>query len=83
MSVLKCVSVYDSKSESFASPFFVPTLGVASRSFVDEVKRVDPSNMLNSHPEDFELFHVGDFDTDTGVFAAQAPVHVIRAADIA
>lgn len=65
---LVCVAVFDSASQAYGRPFFVQSRGVAVRSFTDEVRRVDPNNDLNKHPEDFTLVHLGTFDDSNGSF---------------
>lgn len=50
-------------------PVFVPHLGQAIRSFGDECRRKEPGNVLATHPEDFELWHIGEYDDITGTFA--------------
>lgn len=60
------VSVRDRAANTFARPFCVPALGVAIRSFVDEVNRASPDNPLYAHPEDYDLYEVGVFDEDDG-----------------
>lgn len=69
--LLCVVAVRDSAMGMFARPFCVPTIGVAVRSFVDEVNRVDAqgNNPMNVHPEDFELWEVGTFSEEFGEFA--------------
>jgi len=61
-------AVFDSAVQSYGQPFFVPAVGAALRSFVDEVNRKAPDNNLAFHPEDFVLFHLADFDDETGEF---------------
>lgn len=68
--ILGMYSVRDRASVSFGNPMFIPSRGQALRSFSDEVNRVDANNILNTHPEDFDLFYLGDFDTNTGQFAS-------------
>jgi len=62
-------AVFDSAINSYGQPFFVPHVGSALRSFVDEVNRKAPDNQLSGHPEDFALFHLADFDDETGKFS--------------
>lgn len=75
-------AVRDSAAGVFGQPIFVPSLGVANRSFADEVNRVDANNQLNVHPEDFELFHLGEFDDVEGVLTPRKPVSLARAKDV-
>lgn len=57
-------AVYDNKIGTYAQPFFSQTISAAKRSFVDAAS--DPSTLLSKHPEDFSLFHLGEFDDSTG-----------------
>lgn len=56
----------DLKAEAFLTPFFSPTRGVAFRELSDQLKRGGDGNVLASHPEDFDLYELGGFDTDGG-----------------
>lgn len=68
MAKLMVCSVYDRALEGFSRPFFVPAIGMAVRSFSDEVNRVAPDNEMNRHPEDYSLFQLASFDDSTGEF---------------
>lgn len=57
----------DSKAEMFMTPFFAPTVGVAYRSLMDEMRRGGPENTLASHPEDYQVYRLGTFDDDIGL----------------
>jgi len=61
-------SVKDRAAEAYARPMFVPSAGVAIRSFSDEINRSDPENQLYNHPDDFDLYEFGEFDDSTGLF---------------
>lgn len=61
--VIMCVR--DIKAGAFGNPFFVSSVGQAERSFSDEINRVAEDNTMYKHPEDFELFELGSFETDT------------------
>ena len=67
MKLILC-SVYDRAADAYARPMFVPSTGVAIRSFSDEVNRSDPENQLFNHADDFDLFEFGEFDDNTGKF---------------
>lgn len=58
-------SVRDSKAEAFTRPFFAQTRGMAVRGFRDAVNG-DQNEPIAKHPEDFTLFHIGEFDELTG-----------------
>lgn len=67
MKLIIC-SVKDRAADAFGRPMFVPSTGVAIRSFTDEVNRADKDNQLFNHPDDFDLYDHGIFDDQTGKF---------------
>lgn len=77
------VSVQDRASGVFNRPFFVPHRNVAIRDFTDEVNRSAVDNQLNKHPDDFDLYLLGQFDDNTGTFISEgAPQVLVRAKDV-
>lgn len=70
---LKVVAVRDRAADAYMRPFFVPTIGMAVRSFQDEVNRSGADNPMWSHPEDYDLYELGDFDEDSGRFLCHEP----------
>lgn len=64
--ILSVVSVFDKAAAAYSRPFFVPTLGMAIRSFSDEANRADEDNPMYKHPSDYELYHLGSFDDASG-----------------
>ena len=65
---LNLCSVKDRAADAYGRPMFVPSTGVAIRSFSDEVNRADADNQLYNHPDDFDLYEFGIFDDNTGQF---------------
>ena len=65
---LNICSVKDRAADAFGRPMFVPSTGVAIRSFSDELNRSDADNQLYNHPDDFDLYEFGVFDDSTGLF---------------
>ncbi len=59
-------SIRDSAADAYGRPFFMTSVGIAIRSFTDEVNRADKENQIYMHPEDFDLFELGEFDDETG-----------------
>lgn len=53
-------TVYDVKAEVYMPPFFVPTIGLATRAFADCVNSKD--HQFGKHPHDYTLFQLGSFD---------------------
>lgn len=64
-------AVLDLASRLYGQPMFVVAIGVAVRSFVDEVNRKgEPEQApLYHHPEDFELWLLSQYDEETGKFS--------------
>lgn len=74
-------SVSDRAVGSFMRPFFAPSRGWAQRSFADEVKR--EGSEMHSHPEDYELHYLGEWDDVTARFINAPEIEVIvRAKDL-
>lgn len=67
MKLVLC-SVKDRAADAYARPMFVPSTGVAIRSFSDEINRADAENQLYNHPDDFDLYEFGEFDDNNGQF---------------
>lgn len=67
--ILQMCTIYDKRAENFGPPMCFPTLGVAERHFSDSVN--DPNNVMYKHPSDFELWAIGEWDTDTGCASSQ------------
>lgn len=80
--VLNVYSIYDEKSQSYGTPFFMATDGLAARAFSDLVK--DTTTLVGMHPEDFVLYQIGSFDDASAVLVSEdVPVFVVRASSIA
>lgn len=62
--ILRVYAVRDLKAQAFMSPFFVPTIGVALRSFAEVAN--DPKSMIGKYPSDYELFEIGLYDDQLG-----------------
>ena len=69
---LTICSVKDRAADAYGRPMFVPTTGVAIRSFTDEVNRNDSENQLFNHPDDYDLYSFGTFDDNSGLFELHA-----------
>ena len=59
-------TVYDEKAEVYLPPFFVPTLGIATRAFKDCIN--SPEHQFGKHPHDYTLFHLGEYDDSNSKF---------------
>jgi len=77
------VSVRDTAAEAFGRPMYLQSLGVAIRSFTDEVNREDKDNQLFNHPDDFDLYELGVFDDSTGKYELRDnPSVIVRGKDV-
>jgi len=74
--------VKDRATDMFGTPMFLMATGQATRSFSDEVNRKEAGNQLNMHPDDFDLYQLGTFDSESGSFLTHAPELVVRGKDL-
>lgn len=63
--ILNVYAIRDDKSEAYMQPWFAPTNGAAIRNFSDAVNQND--SPFAKHPEDYVLFHIGQYDDSRGV----------------
>lgn len=64
--ITQVCAMYDSKARAFAPPFTVVHLDIALRVFTDVANM--PNHQCSKHPEDFSLFHLGNFNDETAEF---------------
>lgn len=75
-------AVKDRAVDAFNRPLYVPTVGVAIRSFTDECNKKDSE--LHIHPEDYDLYELGSWDDATAIYTSlEAPRVIARAQDLA
>ncbi|WNK13657.1 MAG: nonstructural protein [Microvirus sp.] len=74
------VVVYDRATEAYGRPVFVNALGAAMRSFGDEAR--NPETEICKHPEDYELYLLGEYDDQDGTFSTIVPHRLARAQDL-
>lgn len=65
MTKLVVCAVRDRALDAFMQPLFVPAIGLALRSFSDEVNRSE--SPMFAHPEDYDLYEIASYDDATGV----------------
>lgn len=79
---LQIIAVHDSAAQAFGAPQFVLSTGHATRAFGDQVNS-EKEGPLKEHPQDFILFHLGEFDDGTGLFDLfPQPRQLVRGADV-
>lgn len=78
---MQLVSIRDRAADVFGVPTFVHSLGAAIRSFGDEINKKD-GNPLSGHPEDFDLYHVGEYDDNNGLVYSHEPRQIAVGKDL-
>lgn len=76
--IIHVFAVRDKKLSSFNPPMFFLTHGHAERAFGDMVNNPEAGDLFN-HAEDFDLFLLGSWDSDTGLFTCGVPSFVATA----
>lgn len=70
---MKVLAIRDRAVDAYGLPIFVVAIGQGVRSFGDEINR--EGSAYHAHPEDFDLYLLGDFDEQTGTLV---PIGVPR-----
>jgi len=68
---MNCFTVYDSAARRYLEPFFAETVEVACRMFRSLVNK--EGHQFNRFPEDYTLFHIGEYDAELGELTAMTP----------
>lgn len=80
MATLKVLAVRDRAVDSFGRPIFVLALGQGTRSFANEIN--SPQSEFNKNPEDFDLYHIGDYDDVSGTLYPCTPLMIAIGKDL-
>jgi len=74
------ISLRDAKAESFTAPKAHKTIGEAERFLQHIVNTPGEGNFLNLYPEDYDMYHLGTFDDQTGKMKLfDSPRHLSKA----
>ena len=79
--MLKIICMFDRAANIYGRPAFTPHLGAALRDFGDEINRASQDNPLYKHPDDYDLYMLGEFDEEMGRFDSKEPVLLTRGKD--
>lgn len=75
------IAVFDRGIQAYMRPFTTPHRNAALRSFTDEANREDSE--ICKHPEDYDLYQVGEFDENTGqITGLDRPELIARGQDL-
>lgn len=72
---LAVFSIFDAKAEGFMRPFSSININTATRDFGAAVTTDETD--VGKNPQDFTLFHIGTFDTLTGMQDIENPIREI------
>lgn len=75
-------AIYDKKANSFGQLFPSHTFGTAERSFKESM--MNPDSPHGKYPDDFALYHILDYEDDTGIVidSYEPPVLVVQAVQL-
>lgn len=74
--MLHIFAVRDRATDQFGTPMFLMSRGQAVRSFTDEVNRAEKDNQIFLHPDDFDLYFLGMYDSGLGRFEVGEPEQI-------
>jgi len=81
MSKQAICTVHDIKAQAYR-PVNAPTVGTAEREFIRQINEAHKENPLYMWPEDYDLYLVGNFDTETGMIESCEKVQLATGYDI-
>lgn len=77
---IQMFSIYDEKTEAYSPPFNQTHIGQAIRAFNDTA--TDQQTVINRHPQDYSLYHIGTFDDATSTMVSfNEPKFLARATE--
>lgn len=77
---MRIFRIYDTKAEQYGPLVAAHTNAEAVRQL--EVIANDPGTEIGRHPEDFLLFHVGNYSGEVAAITASEPRHIATAIDL-
>lgn len=73
-------AIKDRQLDAFMLPFPAQTNGAAIRSFGNHTK--EEGHPVAQHPDDYSLYHLGDYDDQVGKMTSlETPVKIAEASD--
>jgi hypothetical protein len=77
---MKIYAVRDRATDQYGTPMFMIGNGQAIRSFGDEMNNKE--SQLNKHSDDYDLYTLGEWDSDTGEFTTEKPKQLAIGKDL-
>lgn len=62
--ILQKFIVHDAKAQAYLRPFYIPTIGMAVRTFEETCN--ETGHEFNKWPQDYSLYHCGEWDDQSG-----------------
>lgn len=78
--IIKVYSIFDKKAETYGPPFFMLKEQMAVRAFSDISN--DMSTMLSKHPEDYELYEIGEYNDNTADIKQNSKRFIVNALSV-
>lgn len=79
----KMFAIKDRATDSFNVPFTVMTTAQAVRTFADEVNSDPQRSAIAKHPDDYDMYIVGEYDDQTAKITPLDPIErIARAKDL-
>lgn len=75
--ILNVFAIHDRVAGFYGVPFFLTSLGEARRAFADLAN--DLNTNVGRHPGDFALYHLGQFNNESGAFDMIIPEFITGA----
>lgn len=79
--ITKVYTIHDSAVKAFVTPHFARSHGEAERNFRAAVNDEKNGHLYNS-PENFTLFHIGEYDDETGIISSRAPESILSGVQV-
>jgi hypothetical protein len=67
-------SIFDAKAKAFSDPIYLPNVAIAERAF--KIAANDPTSHICQTPTDYTLFHLGEWDDETGTQTPISPLSI-------
>lgn len=68
MTTHQVLAIKDRAVDAYMRPMYWPAIGAAIRAFGDEINRAAQDNDMYKHPDDYDLYHLGIWDDNTGQY---------------
>lgn len=81
---MKIFTIFDMSADTFANPTFAPSVAAFERDVAMALKNPPAQpTAFHTYPDQFKLFYLGEFNSDTGVIVGfDFPQEIGRASDL-